>query len=64
MKKWAAVTAPGILIVLSGCTKIQSSQDVPRSSKEDGLALEIPTPPEGKNAQFQPHIQGPLGRVK
>jgi rhodanese-related sulfurtransferase len=35
MKKWISVAALGIIIVLIGCTKIQSSQDVPRVSKDE-----------------------------
>jgi rhodanese-related sulfurtransferase len=34
MKKWVSLVAVGIFIVLIGCTKIQSAQDVPRVSKD------------------------------
>jgi len=43
MKKWVAVLAVGIFIVLIGCTKIQNSQDVPRISK-DGLKATLGSP--------------------
>ena len=35
MKKWVSLVAVGIFIVLIGCTKIQSAQDVPRISKDE-----------------------------
>ena len=35
MKKWVSVAAVVFFIVLIGCTKIQSAQDVPRISKDE-----------------------------
>jgi len=43
MKKWVSVVAVGIFIVLIGCTKIQSAQDVPRISKDE-LKAELGSP--------------------
>lgn len=35
MKKWVLLAAIGIFIVLIGCKKIQSAQDIPRISKDE-----------------------------